>query len=448
MNRKSLPGLTAALKEKLIQQGLERRLRQAAAPSVPLRALREPATAADIPEAFTRFDLHPGYQQLRIISDGAASVGIASPFFKNHEGIAGGRTRIGGREFLNFSSYNYLGLSGHPAISQAAKDAIDRYGTSVSASRAVSGERPLHRELEAALAQAYGVEDAVAFVSGHATNVTTIGYLFGARDLVLHDELIHNSTLQGIQLAGARRLPFPHNDVAALDALLSQQRREFERVLIVVEGIYSMDGDYPDLPRLIEIKRRHKAFLMVDEAHSFGVMGATGLGLREHFGLDGNAVDIWMGTLSKTLSGCGGYIAGTHALVEHLKFLAPGFLYSVGMSPPVAAASLAALQRMQAEPERVAALQARGALFLELARAAGVDTGTSAGISVIPAIVGGSMRAAKLSEALFTRGINVQPILYPAVPEKMARLRFFMSSQHSEDDIRHAVSTLAAELDA
>ena len=447
MNRKSLPGLTAALKEKLIQQGLERRLRQAGAPAVPLRTLREPGPAADIPEQFTRFDLHPGYQQLRIISDGAARVGIASPFFKNHEGIAGGRTRIGGREFLNFSSYNYLGLSGHPVVSQAAKDAIDRYGTSVSASRAVSGERPLHRELEAALAQAYGVEDAVAFVSGHATNVTTIGYLFGPRDLVLHDELIHNSTLQGIQLAGARRLPFPHNDFAALDGLLSQQRREFERVLIVVEGIYSMDGDYPDLPQLIEIKRRHKSFLMVDEAHSFGVMGATGLGLREHFGIDGNAVDIWMGTLSKTFSGCGGYIAGTHALVEHLKFLAPGFLYSVGMPPPVAAASLAALQCMQAEPERVATLQARGALFLQLARTAGIDVGTSAGISVIPAIVGGSMRAAKLSEALFTRGINVQPILYPAVPEKLARLRFFMCAQHSEDDIRYAVSTLAAELD-
>lgn len=447
MNRKSLPGLTAALKEKLIQQGLERRLRQAGAPSVPLRTLRDLGEAADIPEAFTRFDLHPGYQQLRIISDGAARVGIGSPFFKNHEGIAAGRTRIGGREFLNFSSYNYLGLSGHPAVSQAAKEAIDRYGTSVSASRAVSGERPLHRELEAAIAHTYGVEDAVVFVSGHATNVTTIGYLFGARDLVLHDELIHNSTLQGIQLAGARRLPFPHNDFAALDTLLSKQRREFERVLIVVEGIYSMDGDYPDLPRLIDIKRRHKAFLMVDEAHSFGVMGATGLGIREHFGVDGPAVDIWMGTLSKTLSGCGGYIAGTHALVEHLKFLAPGFLYSVGMSPPVAAASLAALQRMQAEPERVAALQARGALFLKLARAAGIDTGTSAGISVIPAIVGGSMRAAKLSEALFTRGINVQPILYPAVPEKLARLRFFMCSQHSEEDIGYAVSTLAAELD-
>src|SRR5271169_6350359 len=246
MTRKTLPGLTAALKEKLIQQGLERRLRHTNAPPVPLRTVRDSTAAPDVPEKYTRFDLHPGYQQLRIIADGAAQLGIASPFFKLHEGTAGARTRIGGRDYVNFSSYNYLGMSGHPAVCAAAKAAIDRYGTSVSASRAVSGERPLHRELETALADAYGTDDAVVFVSGHATNVTTIGYLFGPRDLVIHDELIHNSTLQGVQLAGARRLPFPHNDLDALDSLLTEQRREFERVLIVVEGIYSMDGDYPN----------------------------------------------------------------------------------------------------------------------------------------------------------------------------------------------------------
>jgi 8-amino-7-oxononanoate synthase len=441
------PGLTAQLKEKLIQQGLQRRLRQASAPDVPPRKFAEPnGSSAEIPDKYYRFDLHPGYQQLRIIADGAAQLGIASPFFKSHQGIAGGRTRIGGREYLNFSSYNYLGLSGHPAVSAAAKAAIDRYGTSVSASRAVSGERVLHRDLETAIAEAHDTDDAVVFVSGHATNVTTIGYLFGPRDLVVHDELIHNCTLQGIQLSGARRLPFPHNDWAALESLLAKQRLQFERVLIVLEGIYSMDGDFPELPRFIDIKRRHKAFLMIDEAHSFGVMGATGLGIREHFGLAGKDVDIWMGTLSKALAGCGGYIAGETALVEHLKFLAPGFLYSVGMSPPVAAASLAALQCLRAEPARVATLRERGSLFLELARAAGVDTGTSSGIAVIPAIVGGSTRAARLSAALFERGINVQPIFYPAVPEKLARLRFFMSCEHSEADIRDTVSALAAEL--
>jgi 8-amino-7-oxononanoate synthase len=440
------PGLTAQLKEKLIQQGIERRLRRSTAPAAAPLFGAGVAVGPEIPEQYYRFDLHPGYQQLRIIADGAARLGIGSPFFKVHEGSAGGRTRIAGREYLNFSSYNYLGLSGQLYVAAAAKNAIDRYGTSVSASRAVSGERPLHRELEAAIAAAYGVDDAVVFVSGHATNVTSIGYLFGPRDLIVHDELIHNSTLQGIQLAGARRLPFPHNDWAALDAILSEQRRQFERVLIVVEGIYSMDGDFPALPRFIDIKRRHKAFLMVDEAHSFGVMGATGLGIREHFSLAGDEVDIWMGTLSKTLAGCGGYIAGTTALVENLKFLAPGFLYSVGMAPPLAAASLAALEHMRRDPTRVTTLHARGELFLHLAREAGINTGTSAGISVIPAIVGSSTRAARVSAALFERGINVQPILYPAVPEKLARLRFFMCCEHSEADIRSAVGALAAEL--
>ncbi len=272
------------------------------------------------------------------------------------------------------------------------------------------------------------------------------GYLFGPRDLIVHDELVHNSILQGISLSGARRLPFPHNDWTALDALLAEQRTHFQRVLIVLEGLYSMDGDYPELPRFIDIRRRYRAFLMIDEAHYFGVMGGNGLGIREHFGVDSSDVDIWMGTLSKALAGCGGYIAGENALVEHLRYLAPGFLYSVGMPPPVAAASLAALRCLQREPRRVRTLQARGRLFLDLAHAAGVATGTSAGLAVIPAITGGSVRAARVAAALFARGINVQPIVYPAVPEKAARLRFFVSCEHTEDDIREAVRALGEEL--
>ena len=439
---KKLPGLAAGIKDKLIQQALERKLRQAAAPASP--ALARPAEKkAEIPEEHYRFHLHPGYQQLRIINDGASRLGIKNPFFKLHEGTAGASTQIAGNDYINYASYNYLNMSGDPDVIAAAKAAIDRYGTSVSASRLVSGERPVHRKLEAELAALYGVDDAITFVSGHATNVSTIGYLFGPRDLVLHDELIHNSVLQGIQLSGARRLPFRHNDWEALDAILQDQRHQFERVLIVLEGIYSMDGDFPDLPRFVEVKRRHRAFLMVDEAHSLGVMGARGYGIREHFGMDGKDVDIWMGTLSKTLAGCGGYIAGETALVEHLKFLAPGFLYSVGMPPTVAAASLAALRRMKEVPERVATLQARGKFFLEQAKAAGIDTGTSTGLAVVPAITGSSLKATRVSAAMFKQGINVQPILYPAVPEKSARLRFFISCMHSEDQIRTTISALS-----
>ncbi|MBL8396050.1 MAG: aminotransferase class I/II-fold pyridoxal phosphate-dependent enzyme, partial [Candidatus Accumulibacter sp.] len=276
MPRKGLPGLTAQIKDKLIQQALERRLRQAEQGKN--LTLPSPASnsAGSTPEQHYRFDLHPGYQQIRIISEGANRLGIDSPFFKVHEGIAGATTRIDGCEYINYASYNYLGLSGHPAVAAAARQAIDRYGTSVSASRLVSGERPVHRALEQAIADVYGTDDAITFVSGHATNVTTIGHLFGPQDLVVHDELIHNSVLQGISLSGARRLPFPHNDWTALEAQLGQQRHHFQRVLIVLEGIYSMDGDYPELPRFVEIKRKYRAFLMVDEAHSFGVMGGKG----------------------------------------------------------------------------------------------------------------------------------------------------------------------------
>lgn len=437
------PGLTAKLKDKLIADALARKLRQAERVPPATPSTSTPSNANNVPEAFYRFHLHPQYQQLRIINDGAARLGIKSPFFKMHDGHAGAYTTIGGKRYLNFASYNYLGMADDPVVTLAAKTAIDTYGTTVSASRLVSGERPVHRALEQGLAELYDTDDAVVFVSGHATNVSTIGHLFGPRDLVVHDEFIHNSVLQGIQLSGAKRLPFRHNDAGALDRLLTEQRGEFERVLIVLEGIYSMDGDFPDLPAFVDIKRRHCAFLMVDEAHSLGVMGERGYGIREHFGLRGADVDIWMGTLSKTLAGCGGYIAGETALIEHLKFLAPGFLYSVGMPPSMAAASLAALEQLHRHPERVAMIQQRGAQFLAAAQAAGIDTGSSTGLAVIPAIAGSSMRAARWSRALFEQGINVQPILYPAVPEQGARLRFFVSCTHTSEDIDHAVKVLA-----
>jgi 8-amino-7-oxononanoate synthase len=449
--RKALQGLTAPLKERLIQEALQRRLRKsdfernAPAPAQQTSGAGSERTDS-IPDSWCRFDLHPDYQQLRILNEGAEKLGVANPYFRMHDGLAGATTLIGGETFTNFSSYNYLGLAGHPEVNAAAKAAIDRYGTSASASRLVSGERPIHRELEQALAAAHGVDDCVVFVSGHATNVSTLGHLFGPKDLIVHDTLIHNSALLGSELSGARRMPFAHNDWEALDQLLTQCRLQYERVVIVIEGLYSMDGDIPDLPHFVEIKRRHRAFLMVDEAHSFGVLGRRGLGIQEHFGLKGSDVDIWMGTLSKALASCGGYIAGERALVEHLKCAAPGFVYSVGMPPPAAAAALAALRLLNAEPRRSQTLQARGRQFLEAARARGIDTGLSVGLSVIPALTHSSLKAARLSEALFRRKINVQPILYPAVQERAARLRFFISSEHTEAQVQLTVDALAEEL--
>lgn len=432
-------GLAEQARDQLVKRFLGRKnIAAVASPTLP-----SAQSIAGVPDTFCRFDRHPGYEKLLVPRAAAERLNIANPFFKSHQGIGGATTQIAGRTYLNFASYNYLGLSGHPRVSKAAKDAIDHYGTSVSASRLVAGERPIQRQLEEALAELYDVQDSIVFVSGHATNVSTIGYLFGPKDLVIHDSLIHNSVLEGIKLSGAARRSFPHNDPHALENILAELRSQFERVLIVVEGLYSMDGDIPDLPRFIDIKKRYKAFLMVDEAHSIGVLGKTGRGIREHFGLAGNAVDIWMGTLSKSMAGCGGYIAGEAALIENLKYAAPGFVYSVGIAPPVAAAALESLRIMLAEPDRVERLQARAQFLLKQAQAHGLNTGYSQGYAVIPAIVGSSIKATKLSNQLFDQGINIQPILYPAVEEKAARLRFFVSSLHSEEQLQTAVETLA-----
>lgn len=435
--------LTGDLKQKLIQQSLRRQMNKVDSDvNKPVRSLGQ----VEVPEKFYRFDQHPGYLQMKIMDKGAEQLGVESPFFRVHEGIAGATTLIDGVEMVNYASYNYLGLSGHPMVNQAAIQAIETYGTSVSASRIVSGERPVHQELEKKLANFYEVEDAVVFVSGHATNVSTIGYLFGSKDLIIHDEYIHNSSIMGSQLSGAKRLSFSHNDMNSLEQLLKDNRKQFERVIIIVEGLYSMDGDYPDLCRLVELKKRYKTFLMVDEAHSFGVLGKHGKGLREQFNVPSEDVDIWMGTLSKTLSGCGGYIAGQSALVENLRHLSPGFLYSVGIPAPVAAAAIASLELIQAEPNRIAQLQKISEYFVTQAKQLGLNIGESKGIAIIPVILGSSVKAARMSEWLFKHAINVQPILYPAVPEKSARLRFFLSCEHSEEQIDTTLELLTQYL--
>jgi 8-amino-7-oxononanoate synthase len=369
-----------------------------------------------------------------------------NPYFRVDQGGAGSAPCIDGRPLVNFSVYDYVGLAHDPEVAAAAKAAIDRYGTSAGASRLVSGEKQVHRDLEQALAAFLATPAAIVFVSGHATNVTTIGHLLGPDDLILHDMLAHNSIVQGAMLAGATRRAFAHNNWQALDTLLSEVRHRHRRVLIAIEGVYSMDGDFPELPRFVELRKKHKTLLLVDEAHSLGTMGATGRGLGEHWGVARSDVDLWMGTLSKSLASCGGFIAGSTELVEYLKYTAPGFVYSVGLPPPSAAASLAALTVLQREPRRVARLRELATLFLTLARERGLDTGLAAGTPVVPVIVGSSVRALRLSHALFDRGINVQPILYPAVPDRSARLRFFITTNHSEAHIRATVGAVADEL--
>ncbi|WP_078560959.1 aminotransferase class I/II-fold pyridoxal phosphate-dependent enzyme [Streptomyces sp. AA4] len=373
-------------------------------------------------------------------------LGVPNPYFRKHQGRMDATTSVSGREYLSFSSYNYLGLAGHPAVTAAVHDAVERYGTSVSGSRLLAGDRDLSRDLETELAAFLGVEDSLVLVSGHATNVGAIGHLVGPEDLIVHDSLAHDSILQGCALSGATRQPFPHNDMTRLEDVLRRSRSRFRRVLIVVEGVYSMDGDVADLPALVELKRRYGALLMVDEAHSIGTMGPRGAGIGDHFGVDRSGVDLWMGTLSKSLAGCGGYLAGSARTVRWLRYSLPGFVYSVGITPANAAASLAALRVLREEPERLLRLRGNSQLFLELAEAAGLPTGVAGGTPIVPCVVGGSDLALRLATALYERGVVVDPILYPAVEESQARLRFFVTSEHREDQLRYAVRVLGEEL--
>ncbi|MFE7719816.1 type I polyketide synthase [Nocardia rhizosphaerihabitans] len=419
----------------------------APAPVVPAPApVPEPAPVTVTPEY--RIADFPEVKAIEDRLTGAAALGLENPYFLVNDGVTRDTSLIDGVPVVNFSSYNYLGLSGHPAVVAAVQDSVARYGSSCSASRVLSGEKPVHRELEAELAALLGTEDAIALVGGHSTNVTIIGHLVGPDDLVIHDSLAHDSILQGCVLSGATRRPFPHNDHAALDRLLGELRPRYRRVLILIEGIYSQDGDIPDLPAIIEIKKKHQALLMIDEAHSIGVLGAHGGGIGEYFDVDRRDVELWSGTMSKALAGCGGYVAGSAELIRFLKYTTPGFVYSVGMTPMNAAASAEAIRQLRADGTALERLRHNARLFLDLARAAGIDTGDSHDTPIIPCIVGDSLKTLRLSNTLLRRGINVNPIIYPAVPEDLARLRFFVTACHTEEQIRETVAILAEELAA
>ena len=376
----------------------------------------------------------------------AREMGMDNPLFRCHERAAKALTSIDGREYINFSTYDYLDINAHPEITAAVTEACKIYGTSAGASRLVGGERPPHRLLEESLAKFYDVEDCIVYVSGHATNVSTLGFLFGKKDGIFHDGLAHNSLLQGARLSGAQRFSYNHNDCDALERMLEEKRADCKHAVIVTEGLFSMDGNIPDLPRIIRLKKKYDCMLLVDEAHSLGILGKTGHGVREYFNLAPGDVDMWMSTLSKTLCGCGGFIAGSRELVEFLKYGSPGFVYSVGMPPIIATACSTALNILLREPERVKKIQDISQYFLHYAHEKGLDTGAAQGYAVIPVIIGNSWVTGFLSQQLFKRGIYVMPISFPAVKEGTARLRFIISAAHTEEQVRKTLDAVCEEL--
>jgi 7-keto-8-aminopelargonate synthetase-like enzyme/acyl-CoA synthetase (AMP-forming)/AMP-acid ligase II len=403
-------------------------------------------TAIDVPAEHYEWSELAAYKALNARHQLLAQHEIPSPFFTCHDGIVGATTRIDGQEFLNFATNNYLALSNHPEAIAAAHAAVDGYGTSVSASRIVSGERSVHLELERELARFLGTQDALTLVSGNLTNTSLIGHLLGPKDLIVYDELSHDSLVQGAALSRADAVPFPHNDWQQVNRILTKKRCNYEKVLVFTEGTFSMDGDSPDLPRFVASAHAHRAWLMVDEALSLGTLGATGRGITEHLGVDPAEIDILMGVLSKSLASCGGYIAGNRDLIRYLRFTLPGHIYTTGMTGANAAAALAALRIIQREPERVATLRARAREFLELAQDAGLNTGRSQGTCVVPIIIDDPITCFSVYVGLRADRINVQPIVYPAVPKDASRLRFFFSCLHTTEQLRWTVERIVFHL--
>lgn len=385
----------------------------------------------------------PALRSIRRQQQLAKLWGVKNPFFALQQRRSGRTVTIDGRDLVNFAWCDYLGLSDHPDVIAATKAALDSFGACVSASRMVSGELAMHREFESDLADFCGMEKALLFVSGHAANVSTIGSLMGPDDLIVHDEFVHNSAIVGARLSGARLKSFRHNNAGALQAILERHRNEHENVLIVVEGLYSTEGDIPDLAGIVEIKKRFGCWLMVDDAHGLGVLGKTGRGIAEHCGVEPRDIDILMGTLSKTLGSCGGYIAGDADLIEILKYSAPGFVFSVSLTPPMTAAAAAALRIIREEPARIARLQENSCLFAERCRDSGLNTGRAIGLGVIPVVTGSSRKTADACERLMRDGFNASPIIYPGVPINAGRLRFFVTSEHTPDELDSAVAALA-----
>lgn len=419
-----------------------RRLDAAAAPAARRAAARRPLTPqpARMPAADDPF---PECRALEDRLAGLAAAGLENPFLLANESVQGRLARIAGQEVVSYTSFDYLGLAGHPDVARAAKEAIDRFGCSASASRMVGGNNSILEALDQELAAFIGAERAVVFPCGYGTNASLFGHLFGAEDLILYDELAHNSIMQGATASQAGKRSFRHNDYRQLDGLLRDLRGQYRRVVVAIEGVYSMDGDYPDLPAFIEVKKRHDAMLYVDEAHSIGTMGPGGRGICDYFSVDPADGDLWMGTISKALGSGGGYLAGSERLIRYLGCTTPAFVFSTACSPPNAAAALEGLRVIGREPWRVTVLRERSELFLKLCADAGLDTGTSGDTPVIPVILGSSARAIQVSQLLLGRGINARPILYPAVRESAARVRFFLTCEHTEEQIVRTVETLA-----
>ncbi len=338
------------------------------------------------------------------------------------------------------ASYSYLGLNQHPRINQAAGVAIQKYGTGTHGSRLLAGTLDLHSQLEQAIATFKGTEDAVYFSSGYVANLSAISCLVRKGDCIFGDRLNHASVLDGCLQSRALVFRSRHNDAAALDRLL-QSTPGTARKLVVADAVFSMDGDILDLPAISAVCRQHGASLMVDECHYVGVLGRTGSGIEEHFGMAADTIDIKMGTLSKAIPSAGGYVAGSRELCTFLRHEARGFIYSGAPSAATAAAALEGLSILKESPHIVAELHRKSRFFKALLLRVGFDLGTTQ-TPIVPVIVGSTENASNLAKYCQENGIFIHAIYPPVVPAGTARLRATVIASHTEEELTQAAAVL------
>ena len=352
-----------------------------------------------------------------------------------------GRTLLDGREVILLGSNNYLGLSVHPIVVEAAATAVQKYGTGASASRLMSGNCHLYTELEAKIAEAKGTEAALVFGSGYIANIGTIPVLAGESDLILSDALNHASIIDGCRLSQATKQIYRHCDVEHLESLLAQSMN-FRHRLIVTDGVFSMDGDIAPLPEICGLAERYDATVMVDDAHSFGVLGETGGGTIEHFGLENRGV-IQMGTLSKAIGGLGGYVAGSTALIDFLINRARGFIFTTGLPPATLAGASAAIDVIRSNPELRQRLFSNVLLLKNSLLERGFQLLPSQ-TQILPLILGAADVASRFAEVLLSQGVYAPAIRPPTVPEGTSRLRISVIASHTTEDLETAVKGFEA----
>ena len=364
------------------------------------------------------------YQRLRVLESESAA-----------------EARFDGKDVINLASNNYLGLTTHPKLREAALEATRRYGVGSGAVRTISGTMSLHIELEERIARFKNVEACVVFQSGFAANAGTVAAVLTPEAHIVSDELNHASIIDGCRLSRAKIHVFPHKDTAAAERKLAELDGQPGRKLLITDGVFSMDGDIGPLPGLVEAAEKHGAIMMVDDAHASGVLGRNGRGTVDHFGLHGR-VHIQVGTLSKAIGVLGGYVCGSRALIEFLYHRARPFLFSTSHPPAVAAACMAAFDVLEEEPERIQKLWDNTRYFKQGLRAAGFNTGVSE-TPITPVIVGEARTAHALSAALFENGVLATGIGFPTVPEGRARVRTIVTATHTREDLDRALEVFA-----